>query len=148
MSEFKGHLTFGGVIAAVFLIAEIFLLKNWNWLVLSLGVILSLFLSIAPDVDSAASKARKIFLGFCFASIILLAVLQLFWMIVIVCMIALIVVLDTKHRGITHSMWFGLIICLPFAFYDVWVALAGFLAVMSHLVLDSMGKEDNFPYRG
>jgi membrane-bound metal-dependent hydrolase YbcI (DUF457 family) len=146
MSEFKGHLLFGGIVAVAFIAVELFALKNYDWITLSLGVILSLFMSIAPDVDSAASKARKIFLGTSFAAIILLAILQMFWMIVIVCIIAMIVVLDSKHRGITHSMWFGIIVCLPFAFYDVWVALAGFLAVTSHLLLDSMGKQDDFPY--
>jgi membrane-bound metal-dependent hydrolase YbcI (DUF457 family) len=146
MSDFKGHLLAGGLVAVAFVAFELLLLNNINFVVLGLGVALCLFMSIAPDVDSATSKARKIFLAMSFAAIIILTALQFYWMIIIVCVLCMIVVLDSKHRGMTHSTLFALIMCVPFVFIDVWLAVAGLLSVWSHLALDRLGKKDNFPY--
>lgn len=147
MSKFETHITIGIILGVVFVIVKIFLLKTPlnSWPDLAIGLLGIPLFSIISDIDQTNSRPRKLFLSLGFLGIIILSFLKSFLAIILVCLIFLFVT-NTKHRGFLHSIPFGLMISLPFLFYDYVFAIFVFLSYLSHIILDKTTKQNDFPY--
>jgi|TARA_Y100000034_G_C6909373_1_gene423314 membrane-bound metal-dependent hydrolase YbcI (DUF457 family) len=95
--------------------------------------------AILPDIDHRSSKITWIFLG---AATFMVAVGYLMETIRFLLPAGIILLVGTfigtrfKHRGITHTILANIILTIPLVFIHWFVALAGFLAYFSHLVID------------
>lgn len=149
MAKFNTHLMIGIIIAISYTVIQV-LLTGWDYIKLPFDFLIGLFgiplFALIPDIDQAASKSRKIFLMLAFFTIIILAILQEYIIIVGLCVAFLFVLYTSKHRGFFHSLWFGLIVSGFFIFYNFMFALAAYVSYMSHLWLDSYTKNNKFPY--
>lgn len=145
MSKFETHYYVGLAVALVYVLIRIFYVPahfvNY-WLAM---VFIPLF-AVLPDVDQAASKARKIFLILAFAAIIALALIKQYLFIVAISLAYLLIIYNSKHRGWMHSVWLGLFVSIPFLFYDVIFSLFVFMSFLSHILIDKTTKHNKFPY--
>ena len=103
-----------------------------------------LFLSLIQDIDHPKSKARKVVYILLVLSIITISFSSLFKFIyilfIIVPIILLFIIESLKHRSITHTIKFGILLSFPLYFIEPFLMLVAFLSFFSHLLFDSMIK--------
>lgn len=143
MPNYKGHLI-GGTIAFSLLV---YYLRGQHPSVLT-GIewyCCTLVGALFPDIDTK-SKGQKLFYRIIFSFVVFLLIQMRFRAVAFVSLVALAPLL-IRHRGITHSLWFILLLCsalvaythvyvpayAPFVFFDV---LFFFVGALSHLWLD------------
>ena len=136
MSGYKTHITFGVILSLIVYLLLISLnFVDFNIESLIIFTLIATIYSILPDIDIRTSKAYQLFL---FTSIVLIfyLLLQKETLYIMIILSVMFVTLFLKHRGITHKIWFGLLISLPLVLIS-WVAFViGFVAYLSHLILD------------
>jgi len=89
-----------------------------------------------PDVDSPASKMRKIFTILLTLAVACLMLLHQI-LFAFILLLVLLSVWMLKHRGLTHTMIFGITISISISLYSNLYNGAGFLfGFISHLRLD------------
>jgi len=136
MSNYKTHIAFGLLLT----LSLYFLLFKFGYESLSLMELLTITIitviyAILPDIDVKTSKAYNILLFASLFLIILFAVEEEYLYTILITLILLTVSL-LRHRGITHTVWFGLLISLPLVLIGRLYPIYGFLAYTSHLFLD------------
>jgi membrane-bound metal-dependent hydrolase YbcI (DUF457 family) len=143
MPGYKTHLFGGGVLYLIILLTLIYIFPVINF---SIETVLLACLSICvgalfPDIDITSKIQRVIYflMGLLMIVSLWLNNLKLFF-IISACAFVLIII---KHRGITHTWWFG-----PVLFSIIWaiggeyrdlITLYGFFFILgywSHIVLD------------
>jgi len=153
MPHWKVHLLFNFFIIIVW----IFLLFNLklfgNPILMVLLIFLSSLFSILPDIDSPKSEIRDFFAVIIASFIIVYFILNFFLNSVLYVSVGFIFLylffrfFPTKHRGLTHSIWFSIFMTLiltivlsqifSFSFREFFIyfffILSGYL---SHLFLD------------
>jgi hypothetical protein len=152
VSDYKGHIA-GGLLATTVLTLCFYFL-NWKQFGLSgmplpyfninilLFIGISLIYSQLPDIDTPASKIRMFFtLGLSMAAFILLGLgnrtLAMASMGLVIIIWTLGFIKGFGHRGITHTWWFGYIMCIPLYFgFNSEAVLVGYLNYIIHLVMD------------
>jgi membrane-bound metal-dependent hydrolase YbcI (DUF457 family) len=138
MSGYKGHILAGVLFVAIFLILNYY----FNWFTLPSDPILwvmmgfiTIFYSILPDVDIQSSKAREIV----FILGIIGMLLCLFYNYILYGIIigtALLFTFLLSHRGIMHSVLMAIIFSALLWFVNPILIPIGFLAYISHLIVD------------
>jgi hypothetical protein len=115
MSGYQGHLV-GGVVSYA---ALLLLLKNTQPTVMSLFVwfLCSLAGSLFPDID-IKSKGQKYFYWILLGLILLCIFINRLDLVAIISVMSIVPLL-VKHRGITHRLWF--IVLLPLS---IWLAVS------------------------
>ncbi len=106
------------------------------------GFLITIAYGLLPDIDHDISKINNIieilFLGTALAGLISFFVFEKKEL-VIVSSFLVGLILATKflrHRGITHTIRFGLISALPLWFANPFFVLFAFIAFLSHLLAD------------
>ncbi len=146
MPNFKTHIVFGAIFAfGLLLINQVYFhfidFPGWQELLMFVPIIA--FMSIVPDLDQQASKARE----FVTISFILATIFFLLVRTNVKIGIALQVLLGVMwllphlgkwgHRGHMHSIVFIGLLSLPLLCFGGWkIALIGFAAGFSHLLAD------------
>lgn len=142
MSNWKTHLFWGIIIVSVgyLLLYNFYLFKIYYLLFIPY----ILFLSIIQDVDHPKSKARKIVYILLVLSILTISFTVLFryiYILYIIIPIILIFIIESlKHRSITHTIRFGVLLSFPLYFIEPFLMIIAFLSFFSHLLLDGMIK--------
>ncbi len=144
MPNYKGHLVGGSIAYAV----TLFLLRGWQPSILCAveWFAFTLIGALFPDID-IKSKGQKLFyqgIGILFVFLVLQKQFQAIAFISFIALFPLVV----RHRGITHSLWFILALCLSVLIF-VHVQFSDYVAhkltldvifflvgAVSHLVLD------------
>jgi hypothetical protein len=153
MPRWKLHLLFNSIVIFFWfnLLSSLNLISDH--LVLITIIFLSYFLSIFPDIDHSESPIRRIFAGilalivtinfFANSSLDTILLLPAFLVLVYI----FLKFFPTKHRGLTHKLWFsivfsfimtvilGIVFNFSFVYFIIYFfcLLSGYL---SHLVLD------------
>lgn len=125
--NFKGHVFMG----LLFYAASVY------FGLLSLSVIcllITLFASLFPDVD-IHSHIRKFVIILAFISIMILALLQYNWIIIVISALMLIM-FTLKHRTITHNILFALVISYVLAQQNFEYGLSFMIGFMAHKIGD------------
>ena len=140
MSGYKEHIIFGIALAGL----AAYYLTGYGSFEYTPVQALALFLvvlvySILPDLDSPSSKIRKLIQTLGLASLLILIYFNLKLYLVVVCVFLLAVQFLT-HRRFMHSIAAGVILSLPLAYFDYFLALFAFAAYLSHLLLDGEVK--------
>ena len=153
MPDWKVHLAFGFLLLSFwFSLNQLFSFSNLSFQKIIVFLLLVPLISIFPDVDMKKSKSRKVFAAFV-STLIALIYFVLFpktWYYGLAYFFLsyfLIILLPTKHRGITHTLAFSFIFSalatfvLSFVFsYDLKDFLFNFSFIFSvyalHLLLD------------
>jgi len=155
MPSWKTHLTFNSFLLLVWIL----LFLNYglinNYFLLILLVFFSSFLSIFPDIDTWKSDIRNLF-SFVLASIVTVYFFfnmnfsSIFSLLVsFIFIYVLFRFFPTKHRGITHKLWFSVFFCLMITVilwllfnFSIVSFLVYFLVILSgylsHLFLDAL----------
>lgn len=125
------------VAGIIFAIISLFFLKQ-NYLVL----LLIPFYSLISDIDHKNSKITwvglSISLCLCLIGLLLTQQILLYFGVGLLSVV-LVSVFLFKHRGFTHSIVFGLLVCLPVLyFFSVSEFVVMFLVFYSHLVMDGL----------
>ena len=100
-------------------------------------IIITLFYSILPDIDTPASKARQWILLLGVLAIIWFAWQQA-WIQIILIGIMFLLMFTLKHRGITHSLIACIIFSACIGIYNVYLMPFAFTAYLSHLLADQI----------
>jgi membrane-bound metal-dependent hydrolase YbcI (DUF457 family) len=146
MSGYKIHFVVGLIFTAVVwalnqFVWQFFRTTSWKFLLATLPIVF--LYSILPDLDLAGSKVT----GIATAVLAVLAIWQLLKgnvdrAIVILIIVALMWTAFTTgkltHRGHIHSLIFGVIAVIPLLWFNVALAVVGFIAFFSHLCVDSL----------
>jgi membrane-bound metal-dependent hydrolase YbcI (DUF457 family) len=155
MPDWKVHLIFGLLILSLWLsLNQLFSLSSLGFKETLNFILLVPLVSIFPDIDMKKSKSRKffaIFISFLLALIYILVFPKTWYYSFAYSLLAyfLIVLLPTKHRGITHTLAFSILfsILTTSLFYfifslDLRDALFYFSIIFSvyalHLLLDML----------
>lgn len=137
--NWKLHLI-GGIISSILLFALISYYHGFNELVLSVFLLVPIY-ALLPDIDHKDSTITWWSIGLA-ALLILVGVFASNVLIYIgagLIVLTYIAVLVFKHRGITHSIPFGVATTIPiWYFFGVVPALILFAAYWSHLLLDGI----------
>ena len=137
MSNYKKHIVFG-VLTSIILYYLLIKLSVVNFNLEELVVIslISVMYSILPDIDIRTSKAYGIFI---FSSVLIMMLLTMKGEILYSMIVGGIVIAVSflKHRGITHSILFGIISSLPLFLIGNIFPIFGFVSFLSHKVLDT-----------
>ena len=140
--DWKSHIVIGFIGTAVIL----YLLS----ISLDLLILLSLFSGLSallPDIDHDSSKIRKITdksviiiaAGYSFLTCRTCGILELVKQTLIITGLYFLIMTfaKPKHRGITHSILFaGMYGAALFLFFNIHLAIAGFVGYVSHLIAD------------
>ncbi|MEM5879583.1 MAG: metal-dependent hydrolase [Candidatus Aenigmatarchaeota archaeon] len=155
MPDWKVHLIFGLLFLSFWLsLNQIFSFSTLSFKKVFMFSLLALFISIFPDIDMKKSKSRKIFALFIstLVALIYFVLFPMTWYYTIAYFFLsyfFIILLPTKHRGITHKLTFSLIFSalatsllylvfnstledLVFSFFFI------FSIYLSHLLLDRL----------
>lgn len=141
MSNYKIHIVFGVVLTALFYLL-IINIKVIEFTSLFIYFPIIIFYSILPDVDHGSSIARKVVI--LTAILLEIGLLILFYfekkpvylMVIVVILVSLLFITFLRHRGVTHRFIFAVLLSLPLLFIGYVAAILGFIAYMSHLILD------------
>ncbi len=157
MSGYKGHLLGGFVsfLITYYVLTEVFK-QELSMVLIGLGLLVSLWYSIFPDIDIDTSKSNnfveKLFLGFILLLIIVLIVVDSFkvnlmdligfslplpplWIVGLLVLV-LFWLKFIPHRTVIHTPTAGLVFSVPLCFVSCELSFFGFVAYMSHLILD------------
>jgi membrane-bound metal-dependent hydrolase YbcI (DUF457 family) len=136
-----GHLLFGAVFFLIIyiIISHYYVIDNS---LLPIFLIITLFYSLLPDIDKNNSWIKKKFNFIMYIilifSIILFILKQIsLWFIFILLFIE-ILLFFVKHRGIIHTIGFGIIFAVPLLFFGPAYFIAGIIGYFSHLIADSI----------
>lgn len=136
MSGYKRHQMFGLLLVYLVIILQSYY-NDFGLKLFALALPITLFYSILPDIDTSASKARKIVF-----TLLLLALLYSMnngggvWSNIIV-FLMLIVIWLLSHRGFTHSLACSILLSLPVGYFmGIVYGLVAWIAYTSHLILD------------
>ena len=155
MTSWKVHIVFNLIFMVLFVLflTQIGIIKN---ILVSISILVfSSLAAIIPDIDSNKSKIRDKFALLVAGIIIIYLVMNLSVKSIIAGIVGFLSLylilrfLPTKHRGVTHKLWFGLFFSLIssvimfFAFNStilefVIFFLAIFFGYFSHIVLDKV----------
>lgn len=144
--NYKWHLFFGFVFSAVFIfffnfdiIAKTFSYSLLEWIVIV--AIITLY-SLLPDLDIDTGKLRK-YLNYTVLFGIIGLVISYFvtynnYFLIAVCLLAALQLslFLLKHRGIFHSLLFGLLVSSPFLFFKYDYFFVALVSFYSHLLMD------------
>lgn len=146
MPGFKGHLLFAFLFLILVWFVDSFWFHYlpqeglWWWLVWSP---LILFMSLLPDIDTPASKARRVVMILGLSVIVGLSgwmwYFQTTEFVVFIFLLAVCCLIPwfLKHRGRTHSFGVGVLLGVPLFFLgEVSLFVYGTLAFWSHLLID------------
>lgn len=153
MSNYKTHLIVGFVFVIITIAILLFLnkiglelFKTREILIFTIPIVF--LYSILADIDHKTSKITWIFLtigifmvvvGYAFTFLVKfinMLSLKLLLPSGIILLVVTFIGTRLKHRGFTHSILVNIIVTIPLIFIHWFVALAGFLAFFSHLLID------------
>lgn len=156
MTDYKNHIIAGLLLAIFIFVIFTLVVKRFFTItmmeIVYLTIIIILF-SVLPDIDNRASQITWIILGVG-ALIMGMFMVNHFWLytsfinlkwLIIGCLMVFgtfITLLLTKHRGVTHTMWF--VFLAPFVLYFIlptnfWLYYTfGAVALYSHMLADKL----------
>ena len=150
--NFKSHL-FGGLGAAGLLFVLCVVGVNMGvWgidaLVVVVGVIVCVIYSLLPDLDHPNSKIRK-YVEILALIIVIVGLLGVYTtelahiitphhgaLAGLVSAVFLLGLWSCKHRGIMHSLWFGVLISIPLVLLHPMISVFALSGFITHLILD------------
>ena len=140
MPNYKVHQAFGiGLVVITLLINEtlnFFRYFHFGPVELLLVVIITLFYSIAADIDIGTSKSRKLVLGGGLGGIIYCFAFSQPLIGIVTSVLLLLMIFALNHSGKTHTTLAAVIFSVPLL-YISWVYMAvGCIAYLSHLLID------------
>jgi hypothetical protein len=147
-----GHIIFASIMSFLFIYLTIYLGLSWfefNFKSIALISIIIAFYSILPDIDHKNSSITWLFIGIGLLGV-LLGIIQLFLNIenpnplIVLCFSAGLLLITfiagnfLKHRGIVHTIQFGLISSLPVYIlsHSFFYAILAYVVWHSHLIGD------------
>lgn len=136
--NWKQHLLGGLIITIIIALPSLYYnLITPNLYNLIIIVLVWLTYSLLPDIDIGTSKIRK-FYTIIVALLIIYSLLYSHITFGIVLASTLIFIQFLKHRGLSHSFIFGLLVSAPLYFYfdNYMLAIIAYTNFLSHLVLD------------
>lgn len=144
MANYQGHVFWSfvgfGLICYIITTYNLVQLDYIQWLS---ALLIFLFASLAPDVDNGESYIGK-FVGVEIALTGLACLLEYIWLddwrglaICVCCLVLLIPLYLSTHRGFFHSISAGLFLSIPFFYFfgTVWGVMF-FLGYSTHLLVD------------
>lgn len=146
--NYKGHLTVGFICFCIVIISLFYIHQPISLKEVSLGLIICLFGSLAPDLDHKQSKIHRwSYAGSILSGSIIYLFTRAMYPALTVTMLLLLTVLllsRLKHRGITHHapgfIIFTILLYLTFCVIDITspiiVTLFGAIGYLSHIVTD------------
>ncbi len=106
------------------------------------GAIITLFYGLLPDIDTDKSRVHNMLVPAGLLAAIFLVALysmhgqQIFLVLFVVLVAAVLMVKFMRHRGIAHTIRFGLIVSLPLFFVSPLHFAFALIAFFSHLLAD------------
>jgi hypothetical protein len=144
MPNFAPHFTAGIVVAAAFLFLT--LQQESELTLIGLGLVILPIYAVFPDIDQAGSSARKLIFGIIMLATCLAAWYGMKYLVIGLTLFMFLVMWFTEHRGLFHSMLTGVVISVPWWWYNPILAIFAMLSFSSHLLLDKFSKRNKFPY--
>lgn len=140
--NWKWHITMG-ILFALITIAIFWqsLIKDFSYLTLFTIILVPVY-ALLPDIDHKSSKITWVFLTL--SALLLVIGVGLSQQIAMffglgLFVLTLVSVFIFKHRGLTHSITFGLLVSLPiFYFLGITAFFLCFVAYYSHLACDGL----------
>ncbi|PIN85714.1 MAG: hypothetical protein COV47_00660 [Candidatus Diapherotrites archaeon CG11_big_fil_rev_8_21_14_0_20_37_9] len=140
--NWPSHLAFGLVLYAAFIFSSIFFGYHLEVLTIAIGAIITIPYALLPDIDHDMSKISQV-VEILFLGATVVAIAGYFYskkeelLMVAGFLVALLFVTKfLRHRGITHTIRFGIAAALPLALANPLYAVFAFIAFMSHLAAD------------
>ncbi len=110
--------------------------------VVALGVAVTAFFGLLPDIDTEKSRIHKVVVPLLLAASIATAALYLamqatvFLVSFVVLVVSALSLKFLRHRGFTHTLRFGILTALPLFALSPHYGLFALVAFISHLVAD------------
>ena len=125
------------IVLAVLLVIPILRYMELTTVKLILIPVMIYFGSQFPDLDSWASKIRKIVFISMFVGLILIGAfaLKANFFLIAIGLIGLVVIFSI-HRKFFHTVYFGGLVTAPILFYDIHLAAIFLIAFMTHITTD------------
>ena len=131
--KYYTHILFGFVLAILMYLAVIYLdiSITFDYLVV---VVIVIIYSILPDIDIKKSKIRKIMMPILIFLVLLFYYTEQYLVMLFV-LLVIAFIYSLKHRTLTHTIMFGILVSLPWYQNIVYMLLA-FVSYLSHILLD------------
>lgn len=132
--NFKGHL-FLGILGSSGLLALLFkagvVLTSWQYVIV---VTLVIFFGLFPDIDTSSVVENFFYFGMGLVMLYLIYLKNYF----LASIIGLfgVFIKAGKHRGITHSFAFFIVVSLPFFYYDYFYGISVLTGFFLHKIGD------------
>jgi len=143
MSGYRMHLVVYALaaFAATYLLARLGYFLDFR--VLGVSMLVGLCYTLLPDIDVPSSRMREVVSKVLLAAALLCMLAFIFWgrgIVMAYAALGIVVFLYllwfTKHRGIFHTVYAGLVLSLPLWLLSPFYCLYAFVGFSSHLLSD------------
>lgn len=131
--NFRGHFLSGVLAGGAFFLAN---LRYPYFSVLDAGImwLILIVYALIPDIDTDSYIQTYFYLATFGVAAYLFWKKNYLWSALVGMLVMLPVI--AHHRGFVHSLWFGVLVSLPLAFFSPWYTVVAFCGFMIHLIGD------------